>query len=569
MKSLTIQVAQNLHGSPRSTMESQDGSSDMLSDSYFVPPPLEVATMRQQIPPMMTEISELRSRLEELEDRVYRYRSATSPLRRIPPEILGEIFHVAMGSQAIDFEGKKDLTVILLVCKKWRDAAYLAGKLWTCISLRLPRTTQMSYEKVSNWIGRSKGSPKTLKIVYDPDRCFHPTQSFKECELAVPLLVKLLVEGPLLHRLEIHFVPSWCFQELMDSVKVHVGHDLTKSSWSQLQELVLRFQGEIDRHNFGKGEEDVSQSVFRHIPPLRSLTLSFPTDRRGVALTRHIHLPPTSLQTLTNFHLRCEWDGPQIFVFLQHCQNLQTLTLTLGVYSYCTWKPKNTNVPFLLADPGYIILPNLRTLAIRGCTIQNAKKLANHIRVPSLLDLRVAQWPYLSGSDDSVYNALVALSPIWVQTSTLRFLTLEDLQKDSKIYAKELTDILSRFGNITHFATSFDFNAKDFLELQKLGDAVRLLPSLEHLEITHIREDFDLESFFQYIEHRRMLQSNDEGQADRLKMLTLSGQDFLGQVRLQDSQLYWVYQESSYPQLLKESFGIVVNFLPRGSPIIM
>ncbi|KAF6747427.1 hypothetical protein DFP72DRAFT_972483 [Ephemerocybe angulata] len=537
-------------------MKGQDGSSDILSDSYFVPPSLEAATMRQQIPSMMTEISELRSRLAELEDRVYRYRSATSPLRRVPPEILGEIFHVAMG-KAIDFEKKKDLTAILLVCKKWRDAAYLTGKLWGCISLRLPRKRQMSYEKVSNWIARSKGSPKTLNIGYDSERCY----AMEECNLAAPSLVKLLVDGPPLHRLEIRFIPSWCFQGLMDSVKGQVdGHDLAKSSWGQLQELELGFEA-IAPENFETGEEDVSQSVFRHIPPLSSLTLSLPFDRSEAAWTHHIHLPPTTLQTLTTFHLNCRWDGPQIFVFLQHCQSLQTLCLDLENASW-TWKPENVNVPSLSGDPGCITLPKLRTLAISGCSVQTGDKVAKHLRVPALLELRVAQWPETSNDSTGIYRLLGALFRIRVQrTSILRSLTLEDPYKNCKISAEELTHILSRFGRITHFATSFDFNAKEFLELQKLDDAVRLLPSLEHLEITHIKAGFDLESLFQYIEHRRVVQATDDGQEDRLKLLTLSVQEHLG-----DNQLDQVYRESSYPKLLKESFGIAVNFLPRGSP---
>ncbi|KAF6754855.1 hypothetical protein DFP72DRAFT_897640 [Ephemerocybe angulata] len=541
-------------------MESQDGSSDMLSDSYFVPPPLEVATMRQQIPPMMTEISELRSRLKELEGRFSRYRSATSPLRRVPPEILGEIFHIAMGPAAINFGTKGDLTAILLVCKKWRDAAYLTGKLWGCISLRLPRTRQMSYEKLSNWMGRSKGTT--------PDRCH--CDEMGVCELATSLLVEFLVGGRPIHRLEILSLPPRCFQELMDRVKAQVdGHDLAKASWNQLQELKLDFEAfeDIAPKNFETGGEDVSQSVFRHIPPLSSLTLSLPRDRSEVAWTHHIHLPPTALQTLTTFHLNCRWDGPQIFVFLQHCQSLQTLYLGLE-HAYWTWNPENVNVPSLSGDPGCIILPNLRTLTISvSDTVQTALKLGKHLRVPSLLDLHVKQWAKTTDYS-GICTALVALSPIWVQrTKLMRSLTLQDTTgfEYSKLSAKELTDILSRFGDAAHFATSFSFNAKDFLELQTLDDAVRLLPSLEHLEITHIKADFDLESFFQYIECRRLVQSNDEGQADRLKTLTLSGHPDLdhGQV----NQLAQAYRESSYPKLLKESFGIVVNFLPRGSPV--
>ncbi|KAF6747428.1 hypothetical protein DFP72DRAFT_919813 [Ephemerocybe angulata] len=541
-------------------MESQNESSDMLSDSYFVPPPLEVATMRQQIPPMMTEISELRSRLKELEGRVYRCRSATSPLRRVPPEILGEIFQDAMGSAAITFKRKKDLTAILLVCKKWRDAAYLTGELWGCISLRLPRTRQMSYEKVSNWMGRSKGFPKTLQIEYNSGGC----QAMGECELAAPWLVKLLVDGPPLHRLEILFLPSHCFQGLMDSVEDHVdGHDLTKSSWSQLQELKLQLEI-IRPETFEMGGEDVSQSVFRHIPPLSSLSLFLgPKECSKSPWTHHIYLPPTSLQTLTTFNLDCGYDGPQIFVFLQHCKSLQTLYLGLEL-AYWTWNPENVNVPSLSGDPGCIILPNLRTLTIGVSTVQTAEKLGKHLRIPSLLDLHVKQW----GKTTDYSDILIALSPIWVQRTTImRSLTLQGRTGYgySKLSAKELTDILSRCGNITHFATSFGFSAKDFLELQNLGDSMRLLPSLEHLEITHIRADFDLESFFQYIEHRRVVQPNDDGQADRLKMLTLSGHPGLdhGQV----NQLAQAYRESSYPKLLGESFGIGVNFLPWGYPV--
>lgn len=117
---------------------------------------------------------EIRERLQALEldlqnverDRKF-FRPMLSPLRRMPLEVLGEIF---VCLTEIDSR-HKTLAAICQVCKMWRQVAHLVARLWCAVSLD-PSSPSLSYEGVSTWLSRAGPLPRSVHL--DSSKCDTP-----------------------------------------------------------------------------------------------------------------------------------------------------------------------------------------------------------------------------------------------------------------------------------------------------------------------------------------------------------------------------------------------------------
>ncbi|KAJ7230273.1 hypothetical protein GGX14DRAFT_410330, partial [Mycena pura] len=91
------------------------------------------------------EIARLKARVEQLEEerlaigtRRQRNHAILSPLRRIPPEVLAEVFLWSLPPSYVDYErGRYDVKespwVLTHVCSRWRAIALSTSSLWSCI----------------------------------------------------------------------------------------------------------------------------------------------------------------------------------------------------------------------------------------------------------------------------------------------------------------------------------------------------------------------------------------------------------------------------------------------------
>ena len=88
-----------------------------------------------------------------------------SPIRRLPPELLSEIFHNCLPQ---NYDGEAAHKAVMLpshVCQHWRDVALSTPTLWTNIVLRV---TDKNFESrvalVTTWFSRSGGSPLSFTL---------------------------------------------------------------------------------------------------------------------------------------------------------------------------------------------------------------------------------------------------------------------------------------------------------------------------------------------------------------------------------------------------------------------
>ena len=89
-----------------------------------------------------------------------------SPIRRLPPELLGEIFCYCLPHDYDKNGAHKAVMLPSHVCSHWRDVALSTPTLWTNIVLRVtnPGTVESRVALVTSWFSRSGGSPLSFTL---------------------------------------------------------------------------------------------------------------------------------------------------------------------------------------------------------------------------------------------------------------------------------------------------------------------------------------------------------------------------------------------------------------------
>ncbi|KAJ7498105.1 hypothetical protein B0H11DRAFT_2383026 [Mycena galericulata] len=129
------------------------------------------------------EISRLKGQLKQLEEEqvllseYYAQNTAiVSPLRRMPPEILGEIFSRTLPSRALNVRDSP--WVLTQVCKRWRAVSILMPSLWSRVHIDFSKNIKYPLTMIETHIERAR----TLKIHFygRTNRDSHPQkQMFK------------------------------------------------------------------------------------------------------------------------------------------------------------------------------------------------------------------------------------------------------------------------------------------------------------------------------------------------------------------------------------------------------
>ncbi|KAF6748471.1 hypothetical protein DFP72DRAFT_1015076, partial [Ephemerocybe angulata] len=136
-----------------------------LLSSNILPQPQQAAYIQTEIAKMKTQISKLRTQLGSLEERLFEHERMLSSSRKVPLEVLGEIFANAVPS-VLDEGARNTLLDLCLVCKNWREAALHYPRLWSGVALKSKQLNIATFDgdAVMLWLNRAGGVPKTLTI---------------------------------------------------------------------------------------------------------------------------------------------------------------------------------------------------------------------------------------------------------------------------------------------------------------------------------------------------------------------------------------------------------------------
>jgi hypothetical protein len=519
----------------------------------------EVEDVKTEMTVLSDKISHLRSQLEELEGNFNRYKAILSPIRKIPLELLGEIFEMALPDHMnIHYESR--LLKLCLVCKNWRDAAHLTRPLWSGLSLR---DDQIHYRKIVNWFTRAGNVPKTLQIGAKCSYTDHLSKP-EPCNLSSHDVSRLLASGPSFHHLSLTCTSLRCFLKMADALKTFAPASYAESRpFDAIRSLTLNLTGSWQEL------ANPSDSAFHRIPSsVTSFQLFLPAHHDAFGhldAERPLHLTPQFLGNLTSFSICCDWEGGvQLITALHHCVNMETLTIDFND-SLSWWY--DSDEPFIEQfQTDGLLLPKVRTLSLERAS-PHSISILELLKTPALETLSIGFSIYCHDMED--YDFALEVHDFINNRSqceaTFRSLRLERLVG---MRGEELQSLLHGLPTITHLVLDHIKPIPSYRSvLAQL--AVRLdptfLPNLESLKIYGLPpESVERDaSLFRFLNARRRHDAMDfredgvifQDPPDGLKELILS---FRRTLRLKDHGL----DHNNSVSLFKRHCGVLFNIGP-------
>ncbi|KAF9444241.1 hypothetical protein P691DRAFT_807682 [Macrolepiota fuliginosa MF-IS2] len=335
-----------------------------------------------------SEIDCLRDRLStlsleqrELHASLGSYRGLLSPIRRLHPEILQEIFfHCLPTAHSAVVSADEAPLVLGRVCSRWRRVAHSTPELWASIHIAVIIPPHQSSPEVRQaialrhavavWLSRSGTLPLSISLV-DPD--FYPHRSQSPTTIMNDQIRSYLdLIAPYAHRWRsIHFT----------AFRFHLMEFLNRFHTS---EVPLLESLHIDGYSYDT-QENIIPAISRptnilQAPQLRVLSMpSYPP---------HILKSGAPLQNLTGLIITdfCSSPSQETINILGLCPNLRRCAIS--ACSGLWWG--NSYDPLPVGPVTTMIMPKLQSLAILTMVPQYVKKLLKILVTPSLRHLLIS-----------------------------------------------------------------------------------------------------------------------------------------------------------------------------------
>ncbi|TEB22380.1 hypothetical protein FA13DRAFT_1741038 [Coprinellus micaceus] len=509
--------------------------------SNQAPSLLEVASLHHGITTITSRMHELHAEYQSLKDQLSRHRAALAPIRRIPAEVLNEIFNFALPSKRT-FAAKEKLLKLRLVCRAWNAISYTQ---WSRLQVTVDLAKPFSASRIRSWFANGRNSRKALQLclpspLYRGCRCRNPPAT---CWWADAALLELLGDMKSLNSLALAFPSPTCFENFRAALMLHTPS--AQRVWGSLTSLTLNIQGSREK-------------PARHSTLLTDLPLALKTlhltlgGRMETEVPPRIDIPPNPFQSLTTLSVSCYWDSPFVLDVLRQCVAVEELHLRFGFREH-SWTEIVSEV----------VLPRARTLVLESIKPSPILKILSRLRLPSLVSLEIDNL-FIDNENrrmlGTIFQNLQLLSCA-ERASTLRSLKVKGLSLDSGTLANVLSGLptLERviLSNSPFKVGGFLSTLRDS-ETPPFDDSKicheELLPSLRQLELLNIRENFDLEPLLQFFKRRKRANKLN-GSPDPLRRIVLSiAESDEGWKKIQ-SKCYIVMEE------LRRNHGVVVDRL--------
>ncbi|KAF5338628.1 hypothetical protein D9611_012770 [Ephemerocybe angulata] len=409
--------------------------------SNEVPSQLDVAHVGEVADALLTAIGEAVGKVKQLEAELKKCRIVLSPARRLPQEILSEIFSLIPLFPS-DPDAPADVAAVSLVSRDWRGAALNTHSLWQglvfnpCGCARTLKATNphlhhSEYERARVWLSRSGSLPKTVRLErpLDDSRCGCDDPR-KQCESTQPTVVKLLAQLPLqIEEFALHVSSTGCFRKWAAAIE-DAGQPLSCTSWMKLRCFALVF---VDNdHHMWDDSDDPNFSIFTLLPPITELHLNLPSREKAfesdeVALACSLHIPVPILHGLKVFVIRWDWGGSKLAELLAHCINLESFTLDLDESDAFT--ELTDPVTEVLRDTP-LVLGRLHELCLRRGHVH----ILEILRAPRLRTLDIEFSVPVTQTWDAVKRIGTFITESKIESTLTRLRICELLTTQSTIY---------------------------------------------------------------------------------------------------------------------------------------
>ena len=286
-----------------------------------------------QISNLENALEDLRRRRAALECFTQEHQAILAPMRRLPPEILGDIFNLCLHGrwQERVFDIRQAPLLLSQVCIGWRDIALANTKLWSTISIYLQSSCLKSESAlVKTWLDRAGGHPLSIRLVDPWQRASHPVfDLISSCS------------------------DRWQHVELVVAQSFFESLNLGVST--------------LESASFPEGAwGNQSINTFLAAPRLRSLLVGFPASP---------YMTQLPWDQLTELHLH-ELQLEMCLEIIRQSLNLISCDLTIR-----SWMEP---IPSVTCQ---ILLPQLRFLRVKASS--DMGDLFDHLTLPALLEIQL------------------------------------------------------------------------------------------------------------------------------------------------------------------------------------
>jgi hypothetical protein len=368
--------------------------------------------LKSNIRALEAQIKGVKYQVQRLDNELDLIRPILSPIRRVPPEILGEIFaSIPADKHPLSpiRTYQSTLCTLCLVCKAWKDAAQSLPRLWSNLNVELTEVgPRLTPEKLKIWSSRAKDTRKALSVrASGCDPYSHGSWNSWQgwhggvgrCVYQSHAIASIMKDGPLLDSVFFRFASAGCFQFFSAVVRSLRGPSgpYISSSISSLS---------LDLRLWKDWVDEPDQSLLSMAPPsMTTLKVLLPTshqapyedDALGILLNA-----PGTLKDLTTLGLSGNMSAAHIFKLLQRCASLRQLMLDLCMGEFNNWNDE----PFMLhiSQVG-LTLPQLASLELRQVPLEALGGLSL-LRCPRLRELSImfGKVGWQMGSEDVGYN---------------------------------------------------------------------------------------------------------------------------------------------------------------------
>ncbi|KDR83129.1 hypothetical protein GALMADRAFT_58315, partial [Galerina marginata CBS 339.88] len=144
--------------------------------TYLVTPLQELAEVNSEISQLEERLRSLTEKRDSIQISTNRYIAILSPIRRLPPDILHEVFYHCLSTHRNPIMAASEAPMLLThVCSSWRTIALSSPRLWAQLHItfcdnyrafrsRAEKTLQIRCDVVKEWLGRSGTCPLSISL---------------------------------------------------------------------------------------------------------------------------------------------------------------------------------------------------------------------------------------------------------------------------------------------------------------------------------------------------------------------------------------------------------------------
>ncbi|KAJ3511790.1 hypothetical protein NMY22_g15540 [Coprinellus aureogranulatus] len=193
---------------------------------------VELAELDQQIHEMQQALEQRKAGQARLKTAVDAHRSLLSPMRRLPAEVLQQIFLLCRAAHRMPLLRKEEAPILLTrVCSAWRNLALDTPHLWDSIHIPIPNgitkpSAQFHVNRAERWLERTKQVPLSISI-------WSPREKIEDGEEFLKQFLRrnVLDRATRIRRLEL---------ELNYTLLNFICTTLPPDSWATLEKVTLR-----------------------------------------------------------------------------------------------------------------------------------------------------------------------------------------------------------------------------------------------------------------------------------------------------------------------------------------